>query len=63
YWVSYEQPYMSGKVTAWKIGGYKRAWDDLRYYVDDQERFRYDRDKTGAFFGFGRKFKDDSLYN
>jgi len=63
YWATYEQPYMSGKVTAWKIGGYKRAWNDLRYYVNDQERFRYDRDKTGAFFGFGRKFKDDSMYN
>ena len=63
YWASYEQPYMSGKVTAWKIGAYKRAWTDLRYYVDDQERFRYDRDKTGAFFGFGRKFRDESLYN
>jgi len=63
YWLSYEQPYMSGKVTAWKVGGYKRAWTDLRYYVDDQERFRYDRDKTGAFLGFGRKFKDESLYN
>lgn len=63
YWASYEQPYMSGKVTAWKIGAYKRAWTDLRYYVDDQERFRYDRDKIGAFFGFGRKFRDESLYN
>ncbi|MDY9920672.1 MAG: POTRA domain-containing protein [Synergistota bacterium] len=63
YWASYEQPYMSGKVTAWKIGAYKRAWEDLRYYIDDQERFRYDRDKIGAFVGFGRKFKDDSIFN
>ena len=63
YWASYEQPYMSGKVTAWKIGGYKRAWSDLYYYVDNVKQFEYDRDKTGAFFGFGRKFKDESLYN
>lgn len=63
YWLTYEQPYMGGKVTAWKIGAYKRAWTDLRYYVDDQERFRYDRDKIGAFFGFGRKFKEESIYN
>ena len=63
YWITYEQPYMGGKVTAWKLGGYKRSWTDLRYYVADDEKFRYDRDKTGAFFGFGRKFKENSLYN
>ena len=63
YWVSYEQPYMGGKVTAWKVGGYKRAWSDLYYYANDEKQFEYDRDKTGAFFGFGRKFKEDSLYN
>lgn len=63
YWLSYEQPYMSGKVTAWKLGGYKRSWTDLWYYIDGEKKFEYDRDKTGAFFGLGRKFKDDSLYN
>jgi len=63
YWLTYEQPYMGGKVTAWKIGGYKRAWSDLSYYIDDVSVFEYDRDKTGAFFGFGRKFKEESLYN
>lgn len=68
YWLTYEQPYMSGKVTAWKVGVYKRAWDDLYYnytdYADNKfKEFEYDRDKTGAFIGFGRKFKDDSLYN
>ncbi|NLD06031.1 MAG: BamA/TamA family outer membrane protein [Synergistaceae bacterium] len=63
YWLTYEQPYMGGKVTAWKIGAYKRSWTDLRYYIYDKEKFRYDRDKMGAFFGFGRKFKEDSMYN
>ncbi|MBP8632697.1 MAG: BamA/TamA family outer membrane protein [Synergistaceae bacterium] len=63
YWLSYEQPYMGGKVTAWKIGAYKRAWSDLYYYINNEKAFEYDRDKTGAFFGFGRKFKEDSLYN
>ena len=63
YWITYEQPYMGGKVTAWKVGGYKRSGTDLRYYIDGAEKFRYDRDKTGAFFGFGRKFKEDSIYN
>lgn len=63
YWLSFEQPYMSGKVTAWRIGAYKRAWDDLYYYKNDEKLFEYDRDKWGAYIGFGRKFKDESLYN
>ncbi len=54
---------MSGKVTAWKIGGYKRAWNDLYYYIDNVKAFEYDRDKVEHFFGFGRKFKEDSIYN
>lgn len=63
YWLTYEQPYMSGKVMAWKIGVYKQAWEDLYYYFGGRDIFRYDRDKTGAYFGFGKKFKDDSIYN
>jgi outer membrane protein insertion porin family len=63
YWLSFEQPYMSGKVTAWKIGGYKRNWDDLYYYINDEKAFEYERDKVGGYVGFGRKFKDDSKYN
>ena len=56
YWLSLEQPYMSGKVMAWKFGGYKRAWNDKQY-------LEYDRDKYGAFLGFGKKFRDESKYN
>ncbi|MEG1501818.1 MAG: POTRA domain-containing protein [Synergistaceae bacterium] len=72
YWLSLEQPYMGGKVTAWKIGGYKRNWNDLTYYFSKSitmpggtttDRFDYDRDKLGAYIGFGRKFKENSKYN
>ncbi|MEG1799313.1 MAG: POTRA domain-containing protein, partial [Synergistaceae bacterium] len=63
YWLSFEQPYMSGKVTAWKVGVYKRAWDDLYYYYNGKELGEYDRDKMGAYIGFGRKFRDESKYN
>lgn len=63
YWATFEQPYMSGKVFAWRIGAYKQAWDDLYYYYGGNKEFEYDRDKTGAYIGFGKKFKDDSLYN
>ncbi len=63
FWLSFEQPYMSGKVMAWKIGGYKRAWDDVYYYENDKQYLEYDRDKYGAFIGFGKKFRDESKYN
>ncbi|MEG1823166.1 MAG: POTRA domain-containing protein [Cloacibacillus sp.] len=63
YWLSFEQPYMSGKVMAWKIGAYKRTWDDIYYYENDKQYFEYDRDKYGAFIGFGKKFRDESKYN
>jgi outer membrane protein insertion porin family len=56
YWFTLEQPYMDPKVYAWRIGAYKRAWDDLSYYQDDTFQFRYDEDRTGAYIGAGRKF-------
>ena len=63
YWLTLEQPYMSGKVTSWRLGAYKRAWDDVYYYQNDKQYLEYDRDKYGAFLGFGRKFRDESKYN
>ncbi|MGI6443205.1 MAG: BamA/OMP85 family outer membrane protein [Synergistaceae bacterium] len=66
YWITYEQPYMSGKVTAWRVGAYKRAWNNLGYYIKGNtypDGFKYDRDKKGAYYGFGRKFSDTSKYN
>ncbi|MDO5563336.1 MAG: POTRA domain-containing protein [Synergistaceae bacterium] len=63
YWLSLEQPYLGGKVMAWKVGAYKRTWDDLYYYIDNVKNFEYDRDKKGAYIGFGKKFKEESMYN
>lgn len=63
YWLSLEQPYLGGKVMAWKVGAYKRSWTDLYYYIDNVKAFEYDRDKTGAYIGFGKKFRDESMYN
>jgi outer membrane protein insertion porin family len=63
YWLSLEQPFMSGKVMSWRFGAYRQSWDDLRYYRGGVNQFEYDRDKTGAYFGFGKKFRDESLYN
>ena len=63
YWLTIEQPYMSSKIFAWRVGVYKRAWDDIYYYENDREYLEYDRDRTGAFFGFGKKFAETSKYN
>ncbi len=63
YWLTVEQPYMSSKVYAWRVGIYKRAWDDIYYYEDDTEYLEYDRDRFGAFVGFGKKFAEESQYN
>lgn len=63
YWLTYEQPFMSGSIMAWRLGVYKQAWDDLNYYRGGKDIFEYDRDKTGAYFGFGKKFADESLFN
>lgn len=63
YWLTVEQPYMSHKIFAWRVGVYRRAWDDIYYYEDDTEYLEYDRDRFGAFVGFGKKFAEDSQYN
>lgn len=63
YWLTVEQPYMSHKVFAWRVGVYKRAWDELEYYEDDTSYLEYDRDRFGAFVGFGKKFAEESQYN
>lgn len=63
YWLTLEQPYMSHKVFAWRVGVYKREWDDIYYYEDDIEYLEYDRDRLGAFVGFGKKFAAESKYN
>ncbi|MCF0247932.1 MAG: BamA/TamA family outer membrane protein [Synergistes sp.] len=63
YWLTFEQPFMSGKYMAWRIGAYRRKWDDIYYYEDGTQLLEYDRDKYGAFIGFGKKFRDESIYN
>jgi outer membrane protein insertion porin family len=60
YWLTLEQPYMDQKVFAWKVGAYRRSWDDLSYYDDDKYQFDYDENKQGAYIGAGRKFSERS---
>ncbi|MDR3333072.1 MAG: BamA/TamA family outer membrane protein [Synergistaceae bacterium] len=56
YWLTLEQPYMDHKVFSWKVGAYRRSWNDLGYYDSDVYQFNYDEDKKGAYIGTGRKF-------
>ncbi|MDO4987750.1 MAG: POTRA domain-containing protein [Synergistes sp.] len=63
YWLSLEQPYMSGKVMSWKVGGYKHVWSDIYLYQRGKQYLEYDRDRYGAYVGFGKRFSDTSKYN
>ncbi|MDR3353849.1 MAG: BamA/TamA family outer membrane protein [Synergistaceae bacterium] len=63
YWLTLEQPYMDHKVFAWKVGAYKRAWDDLAYYDDDAYQFDYNEDREGVYIGAGRKFSERSKFS
>jgi outer membrane protein insertion porin family len=60
YWLTLEQPYMDPKIFAWRAGIYRRAWDDLSYYQDNEYQFEYDENRKGAYVGAGRKFTERS---
>jgi len=64
-WITLEQPFMDTKVMSWKVGLYRRAWNNLYYYDNESNNwlFQYDRKKTGAFVGFGKKFSEKSKLN
>ena len=68
YWVSLSDPYMDKKTFSWKIGAYKREDDELTYRYNDGNKtrfnaFKYDEKRTGAYFGFGKKFGRDEKYS
>ena len=60
YWLSYEQPFMSPEVFAWRFGAYKRSWKDLTRYIDGEDVYHYDEVKKGVYAGIGRKFSEKS---
>jgi outer membrane protein insertion porin family len=53
----YEQPFMDQETYAWKVGAYKRKWEEQDEYEKGQWKFQYDQEKTGAYVGVGKKFK------
>ncbi|MBO8154133.1 MAG: BamA/TamA family outer membrane protein [Thermovirga sp.] len=59
YWVSFTEPYMDQEYYSWKVGVYKRSWEDLEDYEDGDLQHYYDEDKKGFYFGIGKKFRSD----
>jgi len=55
YFISYEEPYMDEFHHRWRAGAYRRQWEDL----EDDDDFisgKYNQDKTGIYYGIGKKF-------
>ena len=59
YWISFTEPYMDQEYYSWKVGVYKRSWEDLEDYEDGDLQHYYDEDKKGFYFGIGKKFRSD----
>ncbi len=59
YWVYYQEPYMDGEHFAWKIGAYKKFFEEREFWDENQEQFEFDEDRTGGYIGFGKKFPND----
>jgi len=59
YWLTYTEPYMDEYHYSWRVGVYRREWDDLRDYSLGVYNATYDQDKQGIFLGAGKKFRHD----
>lgn len=63
YWISYEQPYMDFETYSWRVGVYRREWEDLDYYLDGSlQLYDYEEHRTGVYVGAGKKFRNE-LYS
>lgn len=56
YWTYYQEPYMDGEHFAWKVGAYKKFYEDRDYFEDGVSILEYDEDRMGYYLGFGKKF-------
>jgi outer membrane protein insertion porin family len=63
YWISYTEPYMDADTYGWKVGIYKRKWEDKYYYYDNVKRLEYNDDVQGIYLGAGKKFRRDDRYS
>ncbi|MCL2767424.1 MAG: BamA/TamA family outer membrane protein [Synergistaceae bacterium] len=56
YWISYTSPYMDRYTYAWKVGAYRRYFEERYYFHNQTKQFEYDETMKGIYFGFGKKF-------
>ncbi|MDD4550574.1 MAG: BamA/TamA family outer membrane protein [Aminobacterium sp.] len=59
YWLTYIEPYMDETHYSWKVGAYKRVWEERGYYRSGDKRLEYDEERVGFYFGAGKKFTHD----
>ena len=56
YWISYSSPYMDKSTFGWKVGAYRRFYEERYYYHKWKKQFEYDETTRGLYAGIGRKF-------
>lgn len=59
YYLSIQDPYKDDKTYSWKIGAYKRSWEDIERYDDGVLVGEYDEDKKGFYAGIGKNFNKE----
>lgn len=59
YWATYTEPYMDAENYSWKIGLYRRKWEDRYFYKQSVKQFEFNEDRKGFYLGAGKKFKHD----
>jgi outer membrane protein insertion porin family len=59
YWVTYREPYMDQEYYSWRVGFYKRNWEDVEDNFEGETRYEYDEDRTGFYAGMGKQFRND----
>jgi len=59
YWLTYIEPYMDENHYSWRVGAFRREWENLRYYIGGQGEALFDEEKQGFFIGAGKKFRHD----
>lgn len=59
YWATYTEPYMDADNYSWKVGLYRRKWEDRYYYKQSVKQFEYNEDRKGFYLGAGKKFRHD----
>ncbi len=72
YWLTLSDPYMDAKTYSWRMGVYKREYEELTYrdtveyggvQYRRQDFFDYDESRTGAFIGVGKRFGKNEQFS